>query len=71
MHILSTIKLVLDIYDYRETRGRRQTSQKPGCEKKAPSTAAFSAAAFEGDVAGVEEGVASLRAREGDAGGAQ
>ena len=51
--------------------GRRQTSQKPGCEKKAPSTAAFSAAAFEGDVAGVEEGVASLRAREGDAGGAQ
>ena len=51
----------------KQGRGRRQTSQKPGCEKKAPSTAAFSAAAFEGDVAGVEEGVESLRAMEGDA----
>ena len=72
MHILSSIKLVLDTYDYREQgAGRRQTSQKPGCEKNAPSTAAFSAAAFEGDVAGVEEGVESLRAMEGDAGWAQ
>ena len=55
----------------KQGRGRRQTSQKPGCEKKAPSTAAFSAAAFEGDVAGVVDGVESLRAMEGDAGWAQ
>ena len=73
MHILSSIKLVLDTYDYREYKGpgRRQTSQKPGCEKNAPSTAAFSAAAFVGEVAGVVAGVESLRAMEGDAGWAQ
>ena len=77
MHILSTIKLVLDTYDYRETRGRRQTSQKPGCEKKAPSRrsgpgcAGRGAAAPVGDVAGVVDGVESLRAIVGDAGWAQ